>query len=326
MTILTMRYDMRVPSIAKGSAADRYAAAVEQCAWAEENGFQMCSLAEHHGVEDGFLPSPLILAAAIAGRTKKMSLIISALLMPFHDPLRVAEDLAVLALLAPGRVSVVAGLGYRDEEFEFFGFDRKERAARLEECVEVCRKAWTGEEFEFRGHRARVTPAPTVPPFFMYGGSTELAARRAARLKMAFMPAVGDRTLGEYYMEQCKANGWDGGFAMVPSGPGFVHVTEDPEKAWAELAPYALHEATSYASWQQPGQRSQVHVHGSDLDDVKASGVYRVVTPDECVALAEELGPFGALVFHPLMGGMDIDLGWESLHLFADKVLPRLSK
>src|SRR5207248_393288 len=61
-------------------------------------------------------------------------------------------------------------------------------------------------------------------------------------------------------------------------------------------------------------------VDAADAGELRASGVYRVVTPDECVALAKELGPTGSLVFHPLMGGMDIDLGWESLQLFADKV------
>jgi hypothetical protein len=108
---------------------------------------------------------------------------------------------------------------------------------------------------------------------------------------------------------------------MLPGGPGFVHVSEDPERDWARIGPHALYDAQSYAAWQTPDQRSQVHVVARTVDDVRRSGVYRVVTPEECVALAEEVG---TLVLHPLMGGMPPELGWASLELFATKVLPRL--
>jgi hypothetical protein len=67
-----------------------------------------------------------------------------------------------------------------------------------------------------------------------------------------------------------------------------------------------------------------VHVKAFSIDAVKASGVYRLVTPDECVALAEELGPLGSILLHPLLAGMPPELGAESLELFAAKVLPRL--
>ncbi len=87
-------------------------------------------------------------------------------------------------------------------------------------------------------------------------------------------------------------------------------------------APHAHDDAKTFHSWQTPGQRSEVQGDASDVEQLRASGVYRVVTPDECVALAEEVGRTGALVFHPLMGGMAPELGWESLELFANKVLP----
>jgi hypothetical protein len=101
-------------------------------------------------------------------------------------------------------------------------------------------------------------------------------------------------------------------------------VTEDPERDWQRIGPHALYDARTYHSWQTPGQRSQVDVDPADLDDLKRSGVYRLVTPDECVALSKELGPAASLVFHPLMGGMPPELGWASLELFASQVAPRL--
>jgi alkanesulfonate monooxygenase SsuD/methylene tetrahydromethanopterin reductase-like flavin-dependent oxidoreductase (luciferase family) len=172
----------------------------------------------------------------------------------------------------------------------------------------------------------RVMPRPATQPhpLLLMGGSTELAARRAARLHLPFMPAIGDPELGEIYRAACEEAGFEGGFVILPRPLGFVHVTDDPERAWAEIGPHALYDAQTYASWQTPGQRSAVHVEADDLEALKQTGVYRVVTPDQCVALAEELGDAGSLLFHPLMGGMRPDLGWESLELFAAKVLPRL--
>jgi alkanesulfonate monooxygenase SsuD/methylene tetrahydromethanopterin reductase-like flavin-dependent oxidoreductase (luciferase family) len=266
------------------------------------------------------------MAGVVLGRTKRIGVNIAALLLPLHDPIRIAEEMAVLDLASGGRLSVVAGLGYRPEEFDMADVDRSKRAPLLEEYVEVMKQAWTGEPFEYRGTTVRVTPTPfTKPhPLVLVGGSTEIAARRAARLELPFMPAIGDPELQRLYEEECAAVGFTGGFTVLPIGPGFVHVAEDPEKAWDLIAPHAMHEAQTYASWQTPGQRSSVTVYADTLEELKASGVYKVVTPDECVALAQELGPMGALVLHPLMGGMDPALGWESLELLASKVLPRL--
>src|SRR5207248_9873568 len=104
----------------------RHAAAVLMpCTCADSNGHDLVVLSERHGVDDGYLPAPLTLAAAIAGRTKRININIAALLVPLHDPVRLAEELAVLDLASGSRVGVVAGLGYRDEEFAMAGVDRK---------------------------------------------------------------------------------------------------------------------------------------------------------------------------------------------------------
>jgi alkanesulfonate monooxygenase SsuD/methylene tetrahydromethanopterin reductase-like flavin-dependent oxidoreductase (luciferase family) len=326
MAIATLRYDLRAPEFAGATMAERYAACLEQCAFGESHGIGMAVVSEHHGVDDGYLPSPLVLAGAIAARTTAMMVSISALLVPLHDPLRLAEDIAVLDLLSKGRVIVVAGLGYRYEEFEMFGVDRRRRGKLLDGALDVMLQAWTGEPFEYEGRTVRVTPAPhTKPhPTILVGGSTEVAARRAARHHLPFMPAIGDPALADLYRTACEEEGFDSGMVILPSGPGFVHVTDDPERAWRQIAPFALHEAQTYAAWQTPGQRSQVHTDAATVEELRASGVYRVVTPDECVALAQEVGPSGAIVLHPLMGGMDPALGWESLELFVNKVMPRL--
>jgi alkanesulfonate monooxygenase SsuD/methylene tetrahydromethanopterin reductase-like flavin-dependent oxidoreductase (luciferase family) len=326
MPMLALRYDLRAPQWGPATPAELYSACLEQCAWGDERGVDFVILSEHHGVDDGYLPAPLTMAAAIAGRTRRIQIQIAALLVPLHDPVRLAEQVAVLDLASSGRFGFVAGAGYRHEEFEMAAVDRAQRGRLLEEYIEVLRTAWTGEPFEWRGRTVRVTPRPVTRPhpLIMIGGSTPVAARRAARLRLPFFPAVGDPELARIYTEECERVGFAHGFCSLPAGPGFVHVAEDPEAAWDRIGPHALHEARTYGSWQTPDQRSHVDVHAADLDEVRRSGVYRVVTPDECVALAEELGPFGTVVLHPLMGGIPPDLAWESLELFEAKVLPRL--
>ena len=321
MAMIGLRYDLRRPRFAATQHADLYAACLDQCAWADERGLDFVVLSEHHGVDDGYLPAPLTLAAAIAGRTRRLTITIAAVLVPLHDPVRLAEQLAVLELASGGRIAFIAGLGYRPEEFLMAGVDRRERWPLLEEAVDVMRRAWTGEPFEWRGRTVRVTPAPPSAPMILLGGSTERAARRAARLRTGFFPAIGDPRLAEVYQEECAHVGFAGGLVSLPSGPGFIHVSEDPERDWARIAPHALYDAQTYASWQTPGQRSSVHVEAVDAAELRRSGVYRVVTPEECVALASETGQ---LVLHPLMGGLPPELGWASLELFAASVLPRL--
>jgi alkanesulfonate monooxygenase SsuD/methylene tetrahydromethanopterin reductase-like flavin-dependent oxidoreductase (luciferase family) len=316
-----IRFDLRVPSFAKTTHAEMYKACLDQAEWADNLGLDILVLSEHHGVEDGFMSSPVTLAAAVAGRTKTIQINIAAILVPLHDPVRLAEQLATAALVSGGRVGFVAGLGYRHEEFEMAGVDRKRRGTLMEEAIEVMRKAWTGEPFEWRGRTVRVTPAPPSPPMILIGGSTEKAAKRAAKLRAGFFPAIGDQRLADIYTEECARVGFHGGFVSMPNGPGFVHVSENPERDWQRIAPHVLYDAQTYASWQTTDQRSQMHVEGNTLDDVKKSGAYTVLTPDDTVKLAEETG---RIILHPLMGGMEPALGWESLKLFEEKVLPRI--
>jgi len=89
--VFTMRFDMRAPSFGAPAAA-LYSAAADMCAWAETRGCIAAVLCEHHGSDDGYLPSPIVLASAIAARTQRLPLNITVIL-PFYDPVRLAEDL-----------------------------------------------------------------------------------------------------------------------------------------------------------------------------------------------------------------------------------------
>src|ERR1700744_1952533 len=119
----SMRFDMRAPEFG-GTPADLYEAAVDMCEWAETRGCIAAVMCEHHGSPDGSLPTPLILGSAIAARTKQLMMTLIVIL-PFYDPVRLAEEIAVLGLISQGRAGHVFGLGYRPEEYQYFGLDRK---------------------------------------------------------------------------------------------------------------------------------------------------------------------------------------------------------
>src|SRR5204863_1916207 len=122
-------------------------------------------------------------AGLIFGRASTLSVTISALLTPLHDPLRIAEDIAVLDLASGGRLTTIAGIGYRPEEYAMFEKDWEHRGALQDEVVDTLLKAWTAEPFEYHGHTVRVTPRPFTEPHppLMLGGTSKAAMRRAAK-------------------------------------------------------------------------------------------------------------------------------------------------
>ncbi|MBX6388281.1 MAG: LLM class flavin-dependent oxidoreductase [Frankia sp.] len=333
MAIFIIRFDLRNPAIAGTRMADRYTAALEMAEWADRVGFFAIALSEHHGSPDGYLPSPLTMAAAIAARTSRARIMITALTTPFHNPLRLAEDGAVLDHLSRGRVEFVLGAGYVPSEFEMFGIEPRERPRRVTEAVTTLRQAWTGEPFEFRGRTVRVTPAPLTPggPRISLGGSSAAAARRAARLGVGFTPT--DAATWEFYREEMLALG------HPDPGPGsgggrsgaFLHVTKDVEAAWERIAPYALHETNAYGAWAAAaaaldgtGSTSTVFRPVESADELRDSGQYRVVTPARLVEELSAQGPFAVCSFNPMMGGIPPELAWESLRLLEHEVIPKL--
>jgi hypothetical protein len=98
-------------------------------------------------------------------------------------------------------------------------------------------------------------------------------------------------------------------------------VSEDPERTWDTIAPYAVYDVASYNSWQTADHDNVAASTATTAGELRASDLWQIVTPAECVELA---GRYGTVALHPLMGGMPPALGWESLQLFVDKVMPRL--
>lgn len=320
-----LRFDLRIPPFVDGlTAADQYQEFLEMVRWADQRGFTAVVLSEHHGTDDGYMSAPLVLAGAVLGATQNLFCSVAALLLPLHDPVRVAEDVAALDRLSPGRLTVVVGVGYRAEEFEMFGRDRSQRGRSAEEAVRVILKAWEGEPFELEGRVVRVTPPPVSPPVSLLavGGSVEASARRAARLGLNFFPTLHDEALAEVYYSEAKTRGITGAACLMPSGPGLVMVSRDPDALWEEIGENLLYDARLYAGWQYPDQRSSWHVNAATISDLRAGGQHAILTPGECVDLVRETG---TAVLHPLVAGIDPAIGWETLELIVNEVMPALT-
>ena len=319
--LFALRFDFRNPEFAGTRMADRYAAALDMVEWADRLGCASISVQEHHGSPDGYLPSPLLMVAAMVARTSSVRFLIAALIASFQDPLRLAEDMVVLDHLSKGRVDVVVAGGYVGEEFAMFDVPPETRPARVTEAVQTLKDAFSGEPFEFRGRTVHVTPGPFRPggPAIFLGGSSEPAARRAARIADGFLPSVPDAW--DFYRDEVKRLGRpDPG--PSPIGPNrVVALAEDPEKGWQQMAPFFLHETNAYGLWQDKYGVVGPYNTVADADELRATGQYQVMTPEELIA-EQKASDVPLLLLHPLCGGMPIELAWSSLHLFERKVLP----
>jgi len=327
MALSMLRFNCVQPGLEPNEMADRYGAMLDMCQALDELGGGMVSLEEHHGAFNGWSSSPLTMAAAILARTKKVSVSISALLVPLHDPLRIAEDIATIDLMSKGRLSVIGGLGYRPSEYAAHGKSWEDRGKIMDECVDVMLKAWTGQPFEYRGTTVQVTPRPfTQPhPAFLLGGTSKPAARRAARFGLPIMFAAPVPEIEAHYYEKCTEYGTNG-FAMAPPA-SFYHVffAEDVDQGWAEMGDFLLHEAVTYSSWQTSDIKSSAHSHATTVAELREEGLYRVMSPAEAVDEAAAAGDFAIFSMHPLCGGMPIELAWKQFELFRNEVLPALA-
>lgn len=253
------QFTLQIPVWDRRSHAELYADTLDLAARAESAGFDSFWLAEHHGAGDGYNPSLLPFLAAVAARTERLRVGTGVMLAPFHHPLRLAEDAAVVANIARGRLTVGLGLGWAPEEYRMFGVDGAGRGRRMSEFAQVLRAAWGAERFTFAGDfysfdDVAVTPKPPAAIPLWLGGMADAAIERCARHGDGYfppstqgLPALVERA--QVVMDARERIGRDGPFGFGTFLP--VGIGTDADEAWASIRDGVLHTRGSYLLWAQ---------------------------------------------------------------------------
>jgi len=320
-------YDFRNPEPRVRTYEQEYAETLDQIEWAESLGYGSIWLSEHHFCGDGYAPSPLVIAGAVGARTKKVMIGTNVLLLPLHDPIRVAEDSATLSIMTGGRFDLGIAIGYREEEFYGFRRELKKRPSTVEEAVEIIRRSWSGEPVSFEGKRfsvpdVRVTPAPEHRPQLLMGALSQTGVDRVARIADGFLCAIPGHL--PYYTEALSRAGKDPAKGRVYVGEWAV-VDEDPERAWAQVGDHALYQVNEYIRWG---------AFGPDLspfesrDDVVAAGMYQLwdatTAVKELTALLDEWPQIEDVYFWAKLPGESIETSSQRVEYLATRVLPEV--
>jgi len=327
--LISIRYNFRNPAPWTRPSAYLYKRVLDQIEWADRIGFDRVALAEHHFLDEGFLPGLMVAASAIAARTRRVLIDSEILLAPLHHPVRLAEDAALVDIISNGRLTLSVAGGYREEEYAALGMKLSERAGRMEECLQIIRKCWTEEEFSWDGKyyqlkNVRMTPKPVQPggPKLILGGGAEAVARRAARFADGFQPM--SPTLWEAYFDELEKLGRPPARRTAPSrAPTFVHVTHTPERDWELVRPHALYEIQQYQAW---GLTSPAFQAAATSEEALRE-LHAVWTPDQArqiILRQQREWPDSIFSFAPILAGMDPEMAQSSLELLAEHVLPEL--
>jgi len=325
-------YDFRNPPQWRQSSDRLYREILEQIVWGENHGFDDVWLSEHHFIEDGYLPSILPVAAAIAARTKRIRIASGVLLMPFHNPVRLAEDIAVVDIISGGRFELGVGVGFKLEEFESFGVPFKERGSRTNESLEIIRRVLAGESVTLKSEffdlkNVKVTPEPIQkphPPIWL-GGFTQAALRRAVRYGDGFTVPEANRDVYDRYVAELKKENRLIDDIRFASGFWCLIVSNDPEKTFAEAADHIIYQANNYSAWLSAAGLQPLSVYLRDREQLRQSGLLKVVEPETAITMIRDFinnVPLTHYYSWTLPPGLPPRWAQPHLELFASKVIP----
>jgi alkanesulfonate monooxygenase SsuD/methylene tetrahydromethanopterin reductase-like flavin-dependent oxidoreductase (luciferase family) len=235
VTQLGLFVDVRRLEGSGRSFASQTARVLSWLSGAEELGLDAVWFTEHHGFADGYLPQPMVFAAAVAARTSRVRLGTAVVLAPLRPPRHLAEEAALVDVISGGRFELGLGAGYSPREYELFGLDFRTRFQVTDAtAVEVERLLAGGD----------VTPAPVQERLPLWlGYQAPRGARRAGRLGLGLLSL--DRALLEPYLEGLG----EGGHAEEQARMGGlvdIIVADDPDAAIQRLLPHWLHQQNTY--------------------------------------------------------------------------------
>ena len=311
----------------------RFAEILEQIEWIDRDlDIDAVYVSEHHFYDDGYCPSPLVMSAAIAARTTRISVGTNLVQLPLHHPVRLAEEALTVDALSGGRLRLGLGMGYYSQEFQGLGVRLEERVSRTEEGIAILRAAFAGEPFSFEGRRyslpeLRVTPDPIRPggPELWVGGFAPKAIERAARLADGFL--AFDIATAEQYLDACRRLGKPEEEQRLNCTYWAV-IAEDPERAFALAGPHWLHLLNQYIVRDAyAGRTPPLTAPYDDPATALADGL--VMLADASTALAEfnRVIALGAIDINlvTLMPGEPVEQVNERLEYLSAKVVPHLA-
>ncbi len=330
------------------AAAHSFNTAIERFRIADEIGFDWVTVAEHHFSPFSLTPNPMLLAGALTQVVKRAKIAVLGPTLPMLNPVRVAEEFAMLDTLTGGRV--VAGLMRgTPNEYVTYNINPEESRARFQEALQLLRMVWTepqpfgwqGRYYEFRA--ISVWPRPVQkphPPIFMSGSSPEsgeFAAKNHVGLGFAVTTIPLATKAAAHYREHASKAGW----TPTPNDVIYrcaIHVADTDEQAQADMANMppqrrfsisnpALEQAvagTSYYGRDAEAQRGRVGRPGAVKDAVE-NGQIMLGSPETVMKqigrVRDEIGAgiLDLIFMHPVD-----DKARHAIELFGAKILPRL--
>jgi probable F420-dependent oxidoreductase len=318
--------------------SDLYREAMEWAERCEVLGLDSIWTTEHHFVDDGYMPSQLVTAAAMAARTERLRIGTGVLLAPLHDPLRLAEDAATVELLSGGRLDLGLGLGWSGVEFEALGADRRRRGRAMDDILDILPAAWSGEPVHHTGAvhsvggvAVRPTPANRIP--IIIGGGAEAALRRAARKADGFFSNVApDEFARQVAIVEDEIERSDRVRPFRWIAYRMVYVADDPDRGWEEVRPYVNFMRWKYADMEASATRPSGPLPEPPPLDAESEARLRQATlvgPPDLIAaavhdMAERAGVEFEFVARSYFPGMPQWQQDEQLTRFAEQVVPQL--
>ena len=291
---------------------------------AESLGASSVWLSEHHLFDDGYLPQPLTLAAAIAARTDRIKLGTAVLLAPLWNAVRLAEEAAMVDVLSDGRLVLGLGAGYARAEFALYGADHTTRYGRTDAMVTELR--------ELLGPAGSITPPPVQrPPEIWLGYQGPQGARRAGLLGAPLLSLKPD--LLEPYREALDEAGHDPGGARM-AGAVTLIVADDPEAAFEVVLPHVLHQLNTYrdaaahGTGRRPSPVTAAKLRASRHDHTGVLSALEVMTPAQAIEwLSDRFEglPVEEIFCWASVAGMPDDLVDRHLQLLLGEVAPALT-
>lgn len=288
---LGFMFDLRNPPPWHRRPEALYSDMIDVVVETERLGFGGAWVPEHHLAADDYIPSPMVMLAALAARTSRITIGSGIVLAPLYDPVRFAEDCAVLDILADGRLEMGLAIGYRRREYDAFGLDFGKRGARFDEFLQIVRALWAGETVNFEGEHytvknARITPLSSRRQVHLnIGGFVEKAIDRAAKYGDGYF---GNPEFADIYMKCWTERGRNPEKASMLIPGLFTAIARDPDAAMEELAPHYHYMNEAYSVFMREDEAIGIDNAAigttMDLDAFKASGIFQIWTPEEAVA------------------------------------------